>query len=37
MNITAALNCINEWLDANLLSINCKTTRYIQFTTNIKP
>jgi len=37
INITAALNCINEWLNANLLSINCNTTHYIQFTTNIKP
>jgi len=37
INITAAFNCINEWLNANLLSINFNKTHYIQFTTNNKP
>ena len=37
INITAAVNCINEWLNANLLSINFNKTHYIQFTTNNKP
>ena len=37
INVTAAVNCINEWLNANLLSINFNKTRYIHFTTNNKP
>ena len=37
INITAAVSCINEWLNANLLSINFNKTHYIQFTTNNKP
>ena len=37
INITAAVNCINEWLNANLLSINFNKTHYIQFARNNKP
>jgi len=37
INITAAFNCINEWLNANLLSLNFNKTHCIQFTTNNKP
>jgi hypothetical protein len=36
-NITVAFNCINEWLKANLLSINFDKTHFIQFITNNKP
>lgn len=31
------LNCVNEWLTVNLLSINFDKTHYIQFTNNNKP
>jgi hypothetical protein len=37
INISAAVNCINEWLNANLLSINFNKLHYVQFTTNNKP
>jgi hypothetical protein len=37
IKITAVLNFINEWLNANLLSTNFNKTHYIQFTTKNKP
>ena len=37
INITAAFSCINEWINANLLSMNFNKTHYMQFTTNNKP
>ena len=37
INVTAAFNCVNEWLNANLLSINFNKHHYIQFTVNNKP
>jgi len=37
LKITAAFNCINEWLHTGLLSINFNKTHYVQFTTKNKP
>ena len=37
ININTALNCVNEWLTVNLLSVNLDKTHYIQFTNNNKP
>jgi hypothetical protein len=37
IKITAAFSFINEWLNTNLLSINCNKTYLIQFTTKNKP